>query len=226
VDNSNYDKVAVLFSGGLDSCVLAADLAANSKRVCPIYVRQGFVWESIEEHWAKQFLEALASRNIDPLRKIELPVQDVYSSHWSTTGERMPDHRSDDHEVYLPGRNLLLLSKAALFCALNQVPEIASGQLSGNPFPDSTPEFFAKFQEVASLGMSFSLSIQTPFLKLSKVDIILRGKHLPLQLSFSCLNPIGFDHCGACNKCAERRKAFYNAGIADKTKYDELPVLR
>ena len=219
------DKVAVLLSGGLDSCVLTADLAERSKTVYPIYVRQGLVWEAIERHWVHRFLNAVSREEIRPLREIDLPVLDVYDSHWSTTGVAPPDHLSDDREVYLPGRNLLLLAKTAVFCALSQIPVIALGPLSGNPFPDSTPEFFSRFQEMASLALSFPLSIQTPFSKLSKIDVIRRGKHLPLELSFSCISPVGFDHCGACNKCAERRRSFQEAGIKDKTKYQALPAV-
>jgi 7-cyano-7-deazaguanine synthase len=225
VKKSGRDRVAVLLSGGLDSCVLAADLAAQSKDVRPIYVRHGLVWEPVELHWVRQFLRAIAASNIAPLREIELPVRDVYTSHWSTTGDQTPDHLSEDQEVYLPGRNLLLLAKTALFCALNEIPVIALGPLSGNPFPDSTQEFFLKFQEMASLALSFPLTIQTPFLKLSKIDVIQRGRHLPLHLSFSCINPAAYDHCGVCNKCAERRKSFEKAGVEDRTRYQELPAL-
>jgi 7-cyano-7-deazaguanine synthase len=223
---SFHDRVALLLSGGLDSCVLAVDLATTPKEVYPIYIRQGLIWEHIELHWVKRFLDAVANENIRPLRAIELPVRDVYDSHWSTTGKQMPDYFSEDREVYLPGRNLLLLAKTALFCALNQIPVIVLGPLSANPFPDSTPEFFSKFQEMASLGLNYPLSVQTPYLTLSKADVIRRGSHLPLQLSFSCISPVGFDHCGACNKCAERRKAFQEAGIEDKTMYHARPALK
>jgi 7-cyano-7-deazaguanine synthase len=38
-------------------------------------------------------------------------------------------------------------------------------------------------------------------------------------LTFSCLAPQGRRHCGRCNKCAERKRAFRQAGIPDPTKY-------
>ena len=88
---SNGNKVAVLVSGGLDSCVLAAHLAAGERTVYPVYVRQGLVWEGVEQHWMKKFLAAVAAPNIEPLREITLPVTDLYNSHWSTTGESTPD---------------------------------------------------------------------------------------------------------------------------------------
>ena len=93
---SNGDRVAVLVSGGLDSCVLAAHLAAQARTVYPVYVRQGLIWETVEQQWLKTFLAAVAKPNIEPLREIAMPVTDLYNSHWSTTGESIPDHRSDE----------------------------------------------------------------------------------------------------------------------------------
>jgi 7-cyano-7-deazaguanine synthase len=222
---SNGNKVAVLVSGGLDSCVLAAHLAAKARRVYPVYVRQGLIWESVEQHWVKRFLTAVSEPNIEPLREIDLPVTDLYNSHWSTTGESTPDHLSDDREVYLPGRNLMLLAKTSLYCALNKIPSAALGPLAGNPFADSTPEFFSRFEAMASLALGFSFSVETPFAKLTKGDVIRIGRHLPLELSFSCIRPVGLDHCGSCNKCAERRKSFQEVGVEDKTRYVNLPPL-
>jgi 7-cyano-7-deazaguanine synthase len=46
-----------------------------------------------------------------------------------------------------------------------------------------------------------------------------RGRFLPLELTFSCMRPLDGRHCGDCNKCAERRKAFRDAGLPDRTPY-------
>jgi tRNA(Ile)-lysidine synthase TilS/MesJ len=42
------ERVAVLTSGGLDSCVLLADLARENT-VYPIYVEFGLAWEKAEQ---------------------------------------------------------------------------------------------------------------------------------------------------------------------------------
>jgi len=45
------------------------------------------------------------------------------------------------------------------------------------------------------------------------------GRGLALEHTFSCISPVGDDHCGRCNKCAERRRAFTALGIEDLTSY-------
>ncbi|HEY5599987.1 MAG TPA: 7-cyano-7-deazaguanine synthase, partial [Candidatus Manganitrophaceae bacterium] len=46
-----------------------------------------------------------------------------------------------------------------------------------------------------------------------------RGRGLPLELTFSCIAPKGRLHCGRCNKCAERIRAFRSSGFSDPTRY-------
>ena len=50
------------------------------------------------------------------------------------------------------------------------------------------------------------------------------GQRMPLEFTFSCLNPKGYDHCGECNKCVERKKAFFAAGVFDKTRYKKTGI--
>jgi 7-cyano-7-deazaguanine synthase len=219
--------VCALVSGGLDSAVLIHALAHRFERVFPLYVRAGLRWEPVEEYWLKRFLRATASRNgcgaIHPLTVARLPVSDVYGAHWSLTGRGVPGGRSADSAVYLPGRNLLLLSKAAVFCALRQIPVVALGPLKGNPFPDATADFFRGFARLASRALERPLRVLTPFAHLSKPQVVRAGRGLPLELTLSCMRPAGRRHCGVCNKCAERRQAFRAAGLPDRTAYATRP---
>jgi len=166
------EAVCVLVSGGLDSAVLVHAMAQRFALVFPLYVRAGLRWEPVEEYWLKRFLKATASRNgngaIQPLTVARLPVADVYGRHWSLTGRGVPGAGSADRAVYLPGRNLLLLSKAAVFCALRDVPAVALGPLKGNPFPDATADFFRGFARLASRALESPLRVLTPFAHLSK----------------------------------------------------------
>ena len=211
--------VCVLVSGGLDSCVMLGELACRYRKVYPVFIRYGLVWETAELQHLRKFLRSAEIPRVQSLTVLDLPVRDLYGAHWSTTGRRVPNARTPDEAVYLPGRNLLLLSKAAVFCALNKIDSIAVGSLGHNPFPDATPRFFREFATVASKALNSRVKIIAPFRALPKEQVVRRGKSLPLNLSFSCIAPRRGMHCGRCNKCAERQQAFCKAGVEDLTRY-------
>jgi 7-cyano-7-deazaguanine synthase len=218
----SQSTICVLVSGGLDSCVLLAEMARTHQKVFPVFIRQGLQWERAELFWLRKFLRRLNCRNIAPLHVIALPMGDVYGNHWSQTGKKVPGARSPDAAVYLPGRNLLLLSKTAVFCALRDIPHIALAPLNHNPFADASPGFFQDFQRLATDALGKAIRVSVPFRNLSKRHVIKRGKHLPLHLTFSCIAPRKRLHCGNCNKCAERKNAFRESGIRDATQYARL----
>jgi 7-cyano-7-deazaguanine synthase len=210
--------LAVLVSGGLDSAVLLGS-AARDRAVVPIYVRSGLAWEAVEYAHLERFLAAIASTNVRPLVALDLPLGDLYGDHWSLTRRGVPDADSADHAVYLPGRNVTLLSKALIWCHLHDVPTIALAVLAGNPFPDATPTFFQSMADTVNRAVGGSVRIETPYSALGKVEVLRRGRQLPLHYTFSCIAPVNGKHCGRCNKCAERRRAFAEAGVNDPTEY-------
>jgi len=213
------DDIAVLSSGGLDSAILVADFLRRGRTVHPIYVQFGLAWEATEEAHLRRFLGALSEPALQPLVVLRVPIADVYGSHWSVSGEAVPDGRSADDAVYLPGRNLLLLAQPSVWCALHGVHTIALGTLKGNPFPDSSREFFDDFAALVRRGMSHSLEVVTPFAALTKADVLDLGRGLALRDTLSCIDPQAGRHCGRCNKCAERRLAFSVLQIDDVTDY-------
>ena len=213
------DTVAVLASGGIDSAVLIGELSSLGAQVIPIYVRFGLQWEHEEEAALRRFLEQLDSHRVAQLRTFELPLGEVYDEHWSLTGVDVPGWQTADEAVHLPGRNLFQLLQPAVWCHLNGVRYIALGTLRNNPFSDATPRFFAQLEQTINLALEGDLRILRPYEGLSKRDILLRGRDLPLEATLSCLQPTGGMHCGACNKCAERRRAFALAELPDPTQY-------
>jgi 7-cyano-7-deazaguanine synthase len=212
-------SIAVLTSGGVDSAILVGDLVSQGRVVHPLYVRFGLVWEAAEEAHLRRFLATLPSPGACPLVVLELPVADVYGPHWSVSGEGVPDADSADEAVYLPGRNVLLLAKSSVWCCVKGVPTIALGTLAGNPFGDASAEFFSLFASLAHRALSFPLVVVTPFAGMTKAEVLERGRDLELRWTFSCIRPSGGRHCGQCNKCAERRRAFAALCMADTTEY-------
>ena len=213
------NDVAVLASGGLDSAILVAEHLRQGRVTHPIYVRFGLAWEAAEEAHLRRFLDTLPNAAARPLVVLHTPVADIYGSHWSVSSRDVPDERTPDDAVYLPGRNLLLLAMPSVWCALHDVHTLALGTLKGNPFPDATPEFFSGFAALAHRAMSHALEVITPFAGLTKSDVLELGRGLALEHTFSCIDPNGERHCGRCNKCAERRHAFNALQIEDLTEY-------
>jgi len=211
--------VCLLLSGGLDSGALLQQFLARGARVFPVYLRCGFRWEAAELHWLRRFLRAMRSPRLLPLQVTALPLRSIYGAHWSFTGRHVPGASSADRAVYLPGRNVLLLSHAAIACTRRGISTIALGLLKGNPFSDASPRFLSGFATVLQIALSQPIRIVAPIRQLTKVQVIRRAKGMPLECTFSCLNPRGYRHCGRCNKCAERRRAFRQAGVADPTRY-------
>jgi 7-cyano-7-deazaguanine synthase len=211
---------AVLVSGGADSAILLGELLAVRPAVHPLYVRNGLHWESVELDHLRRFLAALNSPTLRPLRLLELPVADLYDRHWSITGEGVPGAETADDAVFLPGRNVLLLAKSLLWCHLNGVDELFLAPLEANPFPDATPAFFAGYAAVVNQAVGGGVRVRTPYAGRHKPEVLRAGRGLPLGLTFSCMRPVAGRHCGACNKCAERRRGFAEAGLTDPTEYD------
>jgi 7-cyano-7-deazaguanine synthase len=211
--------IAVLISGGLDSAILLGELLRDHPAVVPLYVRNGHVWEAVERAHLERFLEAVATPVLQPLRVLDLPVADLYEGHWSLTGRDRPGAESPDAAVELPGRNVLLLAKAMLWCHLHSLGAVALATLKGNPFPDATPNFFAAYAQIVNQGIAGAVHVVYPYARLTKVEVLRRGRGLPLERTFSCIHPVEGRHCGACNKCAERRRAFAGAGWPDQTEY-------
>lgn len=221
------DRPCVLLSGGLDSAVALAEAARDRGPVLPVYVRSGLVWEPAEMYWTERFLQTLPEDFVDPLVVLDLPVDDLYGDHWSLTGLAPPGAETLDEAVYLPGRNLLLLSKVGVLAAGRGCGSIVSGSLAANPFPDGRLAFFDAMGETIGLAMGLAgpLPIETPLAGLEKPEVVRRGAHWRLDLTFSCIDPgAGHRHCGVCNKCAERRRGFEEADVDDPTEYAEDPA--
>lgn len=218
----------VLLSGGLDSGVLLAHQAERG-RVHPVYVSVGLAWEDAERTMLRTLLQAPAflGRH-EPLAQLEFSMRDVYApTHWAIRGVP-PAYDTPDDDVYLVGRNVVLLTKAAVIAASRKAPRIALGTLAANPFPDATPAFFDAMSRALSLGLDHALEVVTPFASWHKEDVIKRGAELgvPLEHTLSCMNPVADRtcaavpvHCGLCSKCRERRDAFAAAGVEDRTAY-------
>jgi len=217
--------VCVLASGGADSAVLVDLMSRQFQRTHPVYIRTGSPWQDVEQDHLKRFLATLDGDSIQPLRTLQVDVREVYGAHWSVTGEGIPPAGTPTQAVYMPGRNLILLAKTAVWCALHGVSVITMGALKTNIHPDNTPAFWTHLFQALNIGMQTRLELRRPFSDKTKDEVLRLGHDLPLWLTFSCIHPVGGKHCGRCHKCDERASAFRRAGIDDRTPYAAPPVM-
>ena len=219
--NSKKDQdvaVGVLTSGGVESAALVAAALKAYERVYPIYIRKGLKWEKTESEYLKEFLSSMKADGLADLTVLDVPLKPIYGSHWSV-GEGTPGSHEPDTAVFLPGRNLLLLSLAGLFCGLRRIPVLWLGILKGNPFHDARSGFLRQVEGLLEGSLGGPIRIAAPFQELTKGQVIKRWPALAWEKTFSCLEPVGSRHCGRCQKCAERKAGFKAAGIIDPTRY-------
>lgn len=211
--------VVALVSGGVESLCLVSRLLQAGKAVQPVYVRCGFLWEPDEQAWLSHWLFRIRHPRLRRLDVLEAPMKPVYGDHWSFSGRGTPSARTPDSAMYLPGRNVLLLGQAAVYGARRGYSAVAIGTLAGNPFGDATPGFFRRFAGALRSALAAPVKVLTPVRHSTKSQLLRRYRAMPLHLTFSCVRPSSLRHCGQCNKCAERRRAFRHAHMLDRTSY-------
>ena len=144
-----------------------------------------------------------------------------------------PAYHTPDEDVYLPGRNIILLGKAAVYCAAAHIDRLVLGTLGAQSVPgrDAGVSRGDGLGAVARPGAPAARSTRR-MPRSSKAEVIRRGAALgvPFELTLSCMSPPAppegrapddarAHHCGRCSKCRERHDAFVEAGVDDPTQY-------
>lgn len=215
--------MAVLASGGVESAALLREALHRYEQVYPLYLRKGLRWEAVELWHLKKVLGALRAVGLKQLVVLEVGAAPLYLRHWSLGSGSVPATRAPDASVYLPARNLLLLTLGGVFCGRRKIPALWIGVLKGNPFQDAGSPFLRRMEGVLRAGVGFSLRIRAPLAGWTKPQVLRRWPAVPWGLTFSCVRPVGKRHCGRCQKCGERQRAFKKAGLEDPTRYARLP---
>ena len=139
----------------------------------------------------------------------------------------VPDgHYSDEtmKATIVPNRNTIMLSTAvgvAIGIGASQV--WAAMHAGDHPiYPDCRPEFIDKLNELIPIATESAVVVVTPFIHMTKQEIIRKGFRLGVDFSatWSCYKG-GDIHCGRCGTCVERAEAFFLAGVRDPTQYED-----
>lgn len=216
--------IAVLASGGLHSAVLLAQSLDQFEAVYPIYGRFGLPWQGAEEQHLRRFLAAIRGPNLGRLKVLELSVDDVYDDNdLVRSGFSMEQYQPGEGSPER-GRDVLLLSKAVVWSAVNGIAVLATAPIGRGDLAGDQETIFEQLESFVRMGMGQRVTIIRPLGGLTPQEVVALGRDLPLEFTFSCIQPVadhgsGTQHCGRCHKCIDRQQAFLDSGLVDRTRY-------
>lgn len=200
----NRDGV-LLASGGLDSTTMAYWLIAEQIDFVPLFINYGQHCVETEYQTLKEVLPA------SHLNKIEyMDISAIYKKSKSRfikpANLWVDEVKADD--LYIPYRNVLLLTVAASFAQTIGFSNVYSAFINSNHAKeiDCSNIFFQKME--ALLDDFGSVKINMPFRYYSKYEVAKIGIKLGAKIgnTFSCqASPI--IPCGACPNCVDRLEA-------------------
>ena len=212
-------KCIVVLSGGPDSATVAYWAKKQGYQLYPITFKYGQIAVK-ETECANKIAKTLGvSTKIIDLSALK----EIFSGVTSLCNTEIPLTSEFSQPIIVPFRNAIFLSVAVAYAVSVGADKIFYGaQGSDEPFyPDCRREFYQAFEKAARLGTCQEISIQAPFSDMRKSDLIKAGSELgvPFESTWSCYLD-GAKHCGRCESCVNRKKAFHEAEVPDSTKYE------
>ncbi|MBE6485395.1 MAG: 7-cyano-7-deazaguanine synthase QueC [Methanosphaera stadtmanae] len=217
-----------VLSGGLD-CTVATSIYAKDYDLTAITFNYGQQSLTQEIKHAKLICEELNMKHV----VIDLPWLNEISNSTLTNNEDIPvieETDLDNYEVtietaksvWVPARNTVFCSIALAYAESIGAEIIIVGwdYEEARTFPDNSKEYLNAFNETIKYGSFDDIEIKAPLIDMNKEDIVKKGEEVnaPMHLSYSCY--VGKDkHCGTCESCKRRKRAFVNANIVDSTEY-------
>lgn len=214
------DKCIVVLSGGPDSSTVAYWAKNQGYNVHAITFKYGQI-ATKETEYAERIAESLKV----PIKVIHLSsLKDIFEGVTSLCNETIPMTQNFSQPIIVPFRNAIFLSIAVAYAVSIGATKVFYGaQCSDEPnYPDCRKEFYKSFEKTAQLGTESHIVIEAPFSDMAKSEVIKQGAKLgvPFHMTWSCYRNKP-KHCGKCESCINRKKAFREAGVADPTKYTE-----
>ncbi len=207
-------RVILLLSGGIDSTTLLAKLSSENYDVIAISFEYGQK-HAIELDYAKKNAEkyGVIKHHIIKLDKILFNSSALVNQEIDITtykDNKLPERQD---KSYVPFRNLLFISTALSLAETMEINEIylAFNNDDSNNFWDCKMNFVEKINEIATLNTS--IQIQTPFINMSKTEVVQLAKQLNVDLNntITCYQPNETTECGVCLSCITKQKSLENA---------------
>ena len=217
------DKNAVIvISGGMDSTTMLYEF--QNEIALAVTFDYGSTQNAREREFAIMHCKRLGIKHlIIPLDF----MHQYFKSSLLGSPDDIPEGNYDDENMkstVVPFRNGIMLAIACGIAESNGLKRVMIANHAGDHaiYPDCRPAFVEAMSAAMQNGTYDHVAVFAPYTGLSKADIARRGAALGLDYSetYSCYK--GREkHCGKCGTCRERREALREAGIDDKTMYDD-----
>ncbi|GAB6055172.1 7-cyano-7-deazaguanine synthase QueC [Methanobacterium alkalithermotolerans] len=228
--HSSKKKAIAVLSGGLDSTV-ATTYFHKQYQIHALTFDYGQRSSNREIESSREICKELNIKHtvmdlswLGKLGKSALTSQDREVP--SLKNEELDDKQICDdtaRKVWVPGRNIVFTAIATAFAESEDAEIIIVGwdEEEATTFPDNSREFLDAFNQTLGIGTLEGVQIAAPLIDLSKKEIVELGHQIaaPMEFSYSCY--MGTEHhCGTCESCMRRKRAFLNSNIEDKTIYE------
>jgi 7-cyano-7-deazaguanine synthase len=217
-------RAVVLLSGGMDSSVVCLYLRERGYHILPHFIFYG--QRAADSEWR-------AARNVAARLELEQPIStDLTSLGDDLQCTLLQGAAYEDHapfadrfrRSFLPHRNLLFATCAAMQAAARGIDSVAMGIVGGGEpaYPDTTPDFVRKLQRM--LRLSADVRVLAPFAAKTKFDVakFAWDREFDYGATYSC-HVQSKIHCGRCPGCIDRDRACGEYPPATPTRY-EVPV--
>ncbi len=223
-------KAITVLSGGLDSTV-ATSVYSKDYDITALTFNYGQKSFLQEKRHARLICEKLGMDHV----VIDLPWLRDISNSTLTSKLDVPTPTDDDLDdfdksletaksVWVPARNTVFCSIALAYAETIEAEIIIVGwdYEEAVTFPDNSKQYLEAFNKTIEYGSFDDIVIKAPLIDMNKEDIVKKGSDIdaPMDLSYSCYNNDDL-HCGKCESCKRRKRAFIKADIPDPTKYLE-----
>lgn len=221
-------KTVIALSGGLDSCVLLADLFVASKDNPDALVCLSVTYGSKHNRYEDAAADRICSHfGVEQIRMDLTQIGEQLKSNLMASGGDVPDgHYAEDNnmrQTLVPGRNLIFIAVAAAVAESREFDRVSLGirGREGHVYPDCRPLFLAHCNDTLLQSSAGKVSLFTPYANWTKTQVVERGilVNAPFHLTRTCYKDQE-KSCGKCAACVERLEAFSLAGIKDPISYE------
>lgn len=198
-------KGIILASGGLDSTTLCYLLIKKNIEFIPLIINYS---QHCFETELERLKEVLPENYVNKIEIIDVSGIYKYSKSKFIIPSNLWEEKVTAEDLYIPYRNVLLLTIAASFARTLEMNYVYSAFINSNHAKeiDCSNDFFNNLESL--LSEYGSVKIEMPFRDFSKYEVAKLGIELgaPIGKTFSCQASPKIP-CGACPNCVDRLEA-------------------